>query len=245
MIPFSAGTALAQAGGILEEFPDRMDGDIGLGGYYSRSVIRGKSGRTDVLPYGYFDYGRAFARIDTFGIKTLKAGYGHLELTGRIALDGFKADTSNLRGLNNRKDSLPIGLGTLQETPWGALFLNAFHDVGRSNGNIYEIVYAGQFDLPQLTFYPQIGVERLSGAYVNYHFGVTAQEAAASLYRAYQGGNATDPMIAVLIDKTISGDWHLNLYARRKWLAGSIQDSPIVGRRTMDNAFASISYRFR
>jgi outer membrane protein len=245
MVPFAAGTVCAQVGNDGDDFQNRLDGDIGVGGYYTRSIVRGKSVRTEALPYAYFDYGRAFARIDTFGIKTFKVGYGHLELSGRVSLDGFKANSANLRGLNDRKDPIPLGIGTLQETPYGAVFVNAFHDVGKSNGNLLELIYAGQFESARMTFYPQIGAERLSGQYVNHLYGVSAREAIASQYAAYQGGNATNPFIAMLIDKTISDDWHLNIYARHKWLSGSIQDSPIVGRKGMDSAFAALSYRFR
>jgi len=245
MVPFAVGTVHAQVGDDAKEFRNRIDGDIGVGGYYTRSVIRGKSERTQALPYAYFDYGRAFARIDTFGIKTLKVGYGYLELSGRVSLDGFKANTTSLRGLNDRKDPVPLGIGTLQETPYGALFINAFHDVGKSNGNLLEMIYAGQFEMPRLSVYPQIGAERVSRQYVNYLYGVSTREAVTSQYGPYQGGSATNPYIALLIDRTISDDWHLNIYVRHKWLASSIQDSPIVSRKTMDNAFASISYRFK
>lgn len=171
----------------------RIDGDIGLGGYYTRSILRGKSEPAAVLPYGYFDYGRAFVRIDTFGIKTVPMGYGHLELVGRVTLDGFKADTASLQGLTDRKDSIPLGIGTFQETPIGGFFVNAFHDVGKSRGNLFEAIYVGELKSSRFVFYPQVGAEYLSGQYVGYDCGVSATESTASRYAAYQPGGAFNP----------------------------------------------------
>ncbi len=240
-----SATVCAQTTPAAAEFPLRIDGDIGLGGYYTRSILRGKSEPAAVLPYGYFDYGRAFVRIDTFGIKTVPMGYGHLELVGRVTLDGFKADTASLQGLTDRKDSIPLGIGTFQETPIGGFFVNAFHDVNKSRGNLFEAIYVGELKSSRFVFYPQAGAEYLSGQYVSYYYGVSAAESAASRYAAYQSGGAFNPFLAVLVDTTLTKDYHLNFYLRHKWLAGAVSDSPIVGRKNMDTAFISLSYRFK
>ena len=90
---FSA-TALAE-----EEFPNRIQGDVGGAIYASNNPIRGDGSTLIAVPYGYFDYGRFFARFDTFGIKTLPLGYGYVEVVGRINLDGFQTNNSILRGI--------------------------------------------------------------------------------------------------------------------------------------------------
>ena len=223
----------------------KIDGDVGVGAYYTRSIIRGKTEPAVVLPYGYFDYGRAFARIDTLGVKTVKMGYGYLEFAGRVMLDGFKPDTASLQGLNERKMSVPLGVGTMQETPVGAFFLNAFHDVNKSKGNLFEAMYVGQLETPRVTFYPQLGAEYLSAQYVRYFYGVSAQEAAASAYSAYSPSGSLNPFVGLLVDTTITGDWHLNFYLRHKWLGSQVRNSPIVERAAADTAFVALSYRFK
>jgi len=242
---FAMASAQAQTAPTANEFPSKIDGDVGVGAYYTRSIVRGKSEPATVLPYGYFDYGRTFVRIDTFGIKTAKIGYGYLELVGRVTLDGFKADTSSLQGMTERKDSIPLGIGTFQETPIGGFFVNAFHDVNKSSGNLFEAIYVGELSKSRFTFYPQVGAEYLSKQYVSYFYGVSAAESAASRNAAYQPGSAFNPFVAVLIDTELTKEYHLNFYMRHKWLAGAIQDSPIVGRKGMDTAFISLSYRFK
>lgn len=227
-----------------EGFSRRIDGDIGVGAYYTHSIVRGKNDMLSVLPYGTFDYDRMFLRIDTLGIKTVKLGYGYLELAGRFSQDGFYADTANLRGLRNRQTSLPIGIGTMQVTPIGAFFVNAFHDVNQSNGNLYEAMYAAELGSPTLMVYPLAGAEYQSADYVRYYYGISAQEAASSQYATYQPGGSLNPFLGMMFDVKLSERYHLNLYARRKWLGNAIQSSPIVGVSTLDTRFIALTYRF-
>lgn len=237
----SGGLAQAQTG----ELPLRMDGDIGLGNYYTRSIIRGKANRGSVLPYGNFDYGRMFMRVDTLGIKTMKLGYGYLEVSGRFSQDGFNADTSNLSGLVNRQSSMPLGLGTLQITPIGAFFINAFHDINKSSGNLFEVIYVAEIDAARLTFYPMAGAEYQSGEYVRYYYGISAQEAASSPYAVYQPSGAFNPFLSLMVDTKLTEECHLNFFLRRKWLGNAIQSSPIVDQRTLDTGYIALSYRFK
>jgi len=244
---FWEGTQITSAEPIspASDLPLRIDGDIGAAAYYTRSIVRDKSEPATVLPYGYFDYGRAFVRIDTFGIKTARIGYGYLELAGRVTLDGFKTDTAGLHGLGNRQNSMPLGIGTFQETPIGGFFLNAFHDINQSRGNSYEAIWAGEWQYSPFTVYPQLGAEYLSKEYVGYYYGVSVTEAAASRFAAYQPVGAFNPFLALLVDTDLGDDYHLNFYLRHKWLASAMHDSPLVGNRGMDTAFIGVSYRFK
>lgn len=151
----------------------------------------------------------------------------------------------SLQDLNERKMSIPLGVGTFQETPIGAFFLNAFHDVNKSNGNLFEAIYVGEIETLRVTFYPQVGAEYLSAQYMRYFYGVSAQEASASFYSAYQPGGSFNPFVGMLIDTRLTENWHLNFYLRHKWLSSQIRNSPIVERSTTDTAFVSLSYRFK
>ncbi len=216
-----------------------------MGGYYTRSIVNGVGDTVSILPYGDFDYGRLFARVDTLGIKTLPLGYGHLELVGRVSQDGFSTDTPALRGLYDRATSLPLGLGTLQVTPLGGILVNVFHDVHQSHGNLLEGIYGGEFAAFGMTFYPMVGVEYQSGEYVRYYYGVAPQEAASSSYAVYQPGGALNGLAGMIADIGLGGGYHLNAYVRRKWLGDSIRSSPIVGKDYLDTGYLAVSYRFK
>lgn len=244
MFVFLAGLALAGTA-QAKEFLQKIDGDIGLGVFYTSRIIHSKSDRISVLPYAYFSYDRAFIRLDTLGVKTKKLGYGYLEIIGRYSQDGFDADTSSLAGINSRQTSIPLGIGTLQLTPIGAFFINAFHDVSKSGGNLFEAIYVGKLDASWLTFYPLLGAEHRSKEYVRYYYGISPQEAANSQYAAYQPGGAFIPLIGMMVDARLTEEYHINIYLRRRWLGSSIQDSPIVNQKCLDTGFVALSYRFR
>ncbi len=228
-----------------DEFPQDIHGDIGLGGYYTRSIVRGNSDALSVLPYADFEYGRMFARVDTLGIKTLKLGYGYLELVGRISQDGFNTDTPGLQGLGKRETSIPLGIGTLQVTPIGGFWVNAFHDVHRSRGNLLEVIYGGEIELSQMIIYPLLGAEYQSREYVRYYYGISAQEATSSQYVVYQPAGSFNEFIGLIGDIKLNEEYHLNWYLRHKLLGSTIQHSPIVSQRYLDTGYLTLSYRFK
>lgn len=224
--------------------PD-MRGDFGLGAYYARSIVKGQSNKLSLLPYADFNYGRFFARVDTLGARALPMGYGYLELIGRVSQDGYRTDAPVLNGLAERKTSLPLGVGTLQVTPMGGFYINAFNDMNKSKGNLLEAIYGTKFELSPVTFYPMFGAEYQSGAYVRYYYGISEAEAAASVYAVYRPGSATNIFAALIADFQLSEEYHLNLYIRHKRLGEAIRLSPLVEQNYLDTAYIALSYRFR
>ena len=224
---------------------DRLVGDVGGAAYVTQSVVRSKGNDTSALPYGFFDYGRFFARVDTLGLKTVKLGYGYLELAGRVSQDGWRADTAALAGLSDRKTPIPLGIGTYQETPYGGVFLNAFVDANKSHGALLEATYAAEFKLGRWSFYPQLGLEYRNAKYTNYFYGVSPAESAASGYAAYSAGASTTPVLGLAVDVPLGEPWVLSLQVRRKWLDSAVHNSPLVSRKTQDTGFVALSYRFK
>lgn len=219
-------------------------GDLGLGAFASESVLRGANDSLRVLPYMFATYGRYFVGLDIFGIKTLPAGQGYLELVARINFDGFESDTPELYGMKRRANSLPLGVGTFQNTPVGDLFLNAFHDVNDSGGNIFEVIYRAKFAVGNMVVYPLFGAEYRDANYVSYYYGVSESESAASGKLEYQPDAALSPMVALQVEIPIEKAVRLNIFWRRQWLDTAIARSPIVASTTKDNGFVAVTYRF-
>lgn len=224
------------------EISQRVDGDIGIGTYYTSHIVRGAADQITALPYGNFDYGRLFIRVDTLGIKTAQLGYGYVEITAKFSQDGYNAGMAH--GLGSRPNSIPFGLGTLQTTPVGAFFIHAYHDINQSGGNLFDVIYAGELDTVRLAFYPMAGAEYQSGNYVRYYYGVSSRQSAPGQYPAYQPGGAVNPFLGLMCDARLAEKYYLNLYLSRKWLGNAIQSSPIVNQGVMDSGFVALSYRF-
>ncbi len=223
----------------------RLIGDVGGAVYSTEGIVRSKGADTSVLPYGFFDYGRFFARVDTFGFKTVPIGNGYLELLGRVSQDGWRANTAALAGLTNRETPIPLGIGTFQETPYGAFIFNAFVDAGKSRGSLLEATYAVELKLGRVAFYPQIGLEHRSAKYTNYLYGVTPAESLASGYAAYNAGASTIPVLGLEADVGLGGPWMLNMQLRHKWLDSAITSSPLISRRSQNSGYIALSYRFK
>lgn len=228
-----------------DDLPLRIRGDVGGAIYMGKNPVHGQSNTVLAVPYTYFDYGRLFARFDTFGVKTLPLGYGYLEFSGRINLDGYQATHPSLRGINGRMNSAPLGIGTFQETPIGGFFLNAFYDLNPAHGQLYELIYAAQFEAGKTVLYPMFGLEHYSAGYTRYYYGVSSAEAARSNYPAYTPAAATTPMLGGNVELPLGNHLYASLYVLRRWLGASISDSPLVRSTLQDEAFVSFSYRYK
>lgn len=228
-----------------EALPLRMQGDVGGAIYLGKNPVHGQNNTVLAVPYAYFDYGRYFARFDTFGVKTVPLGYGYVEFSARINLDGYQSDHPSLRGINGRLNSAPLGIGTFQETPIGGFFLTAFYDTNPSHGQLYEAIYAAQLEAGDAVVYPMIGLEHYSSGYTRYFYGVSPAEAARSNYPAYVPAAATTPLLGGNVELPLGNALYASVYLLRRWLGASISDSPLVRSTLQDEAFIALSYRYK
>ncbi len=131
---------------VPDGFPDHIVGDVGVAIYTSNLHIGTEGMQSFALPYAFPNYKRAFIRIDEVSIKTLKMGYGYLEVIGKINLDNYKVKSPFNGNSINRSDPIPLGIGTFHETPIGGFFVNAYHDFGKSKGALYEFSYFAEIE---------------------------------------------------------------------------------------------------
>jgi len=218
-----------------------LDGDIGLAMVRDPAPSRGVSARTRLWPYLFFDYGPAFVRIDTFGLRTVPMGAGSLELVGRASRDGFDTGTPLLAGQHARRDSLPVGLGSWQETRAGVFDVNVLRDIGPSHGWTADFTWAAQFEALGLTWYPQLGLDHQDARYDDYYAGTVR----TATLPAWRPGGATGRSVAMMVERAVGRDWIAGLYLRRRWLGHAVADSPLSRGSTADSAFFEISRRFR
>jgi outer membrane protein len=231
---------------VPDALPDHIVGDIGAAVYTSNLHIGTEGSQSLVLPYAFFDYQRFFARIDEVGIKTFKMGYGYFEVIGKINLDTYKVKSSINGSSINRSDPIPLGLGTFQETPIGGFFVNAYHDFGKSKGALYEFLYFAEIETyKKVVLYPQIGVERQSSQYANYYYGINPGESTLTGYAAYTAPATNNLLAGLMVEIPVVDNWYINVYGKRKWMGGGINNSPVMNRSFQDNIFMALAYRFK
>jgi outer membrane protein len=231
---------------VPDSLPDHIVGDIGAAVYTSNLHIGTEGTQSLALPYAFFDYQRFFVRIDEVGIKTVKMGYGYLEVIGKINLDSYKVKSPFNGASINRSDPIPLGIGSFQETPIGGFFVNAYHDFGKSKGALYEFLYFAELETYQkIIVYPQVGVERQSSQYANYYYGINPGESQLTGYSAYSAPATNNLLAGVMVEIPVVDNWYVNVYGKRKWMGNGVNNSPVMNRSFQDNLFVALAYRFK
>ena len=217
-----------------------LQGDVGAALYRTPGITRSMEGSNTVLPYAYADYGPFYARINTLGYKAMPLGAGHLEVSARVTLEGYK---SSQAGIRERTSPLPVGLGTFQKTAYGAFFAYSFYDPN-SGGSLVDLMYAAKFQVAGVNFYPQIGVERRSAKYVQHLYGVSAAEATASGLAAYSGQSSISPNIGLTAEYPLATNLNLSYQVRKKWLDNAVTQSPLVNAKSQTTSFIALTHHF-
>ena len=235
-------SAMAMLAGLLgpvtlpswaQEEP-RLQGDAGLALYNTPPITRTADKSNTVLPYLYADYGNLYARVNTFGYKAMPLGNGHLELAARISFEGYRAADHG-----NRSTPVPVGLGTMQETAYGAFFLYGFHDTV-SGGTLLDLMYAAEMRVGPVQVYPEFGLEHRSARYVQHLYGVSATEAAQSGLPSYAPGSASSPYLGLALEYPLPNNLKLSFQLTRKWLGKSMMDSPLISTSTQTSGLLAL-----
>lgn len=247
---FLAASAISMSANSMDDIPDDLPdhvlGDVGLAMYTSNLHIGTEGMQSFALPYAFAEYKRAFIRIDEVGIKTFKMGYGSLEVIGKINLDNYKVKSPFNGNSINRSDPIPLGIGTFQETPIGGFFINAYHDFGKSKGALYEFSYFAELEtFKKVVLYPQLGIERQSSQYANYYYGISPGESIQTGYAAYNAPATNNLLAGVMIEIPVVENWYVNIYGKRKWMGGGINNSPVMNRSFQDSVLMALAYRFK
>ncbi len=231
--------ALAPLATLAQETGFR--GEVGGMVIGASSLVRGLDMQTSGLPYVYGDWGRFYGRLDTFGVRTLPLGEGHLELAARISTEGFEGRKTAHRALGDRRSPLPVGLGTFQRTPLGGVFAYLMHDA-QSGGQFAELNWAGRARLGPVTLYPQLGLQYRSSAYVSYLYGVSLTESTATGLKVWQPQASLAPQATVHASLPLSGPWSLQAQLRQRWFDSPVADSPLVHRRSQTSGLLALTY---
>ena len=219
----------------------RFQGDIGGMLTRSASPAAGVAAPHAVLPYVYGDWGRFYGRVDTFGVRALPWGQGHLEAAVRVSTEGWSAADSAHPRAGDRAAPMPIGLGTFQRTALGGVFAYAMHDP-QSGGQFGELNWAGKLDVGPVKLYPQLGVQYRSADYVRHLYGIDTAQSQATGLSIYRPGASFTPMATLQATVPLNGPWALQLQTRYRRLDDAVAHSPLVNRSSQVSGFAAVTY---
>ncbi len=219
--------------------PSASRWSIGAGVAAIDSPYAGEGTRLRVLPLINYEGERLFLRGITGGLHLYRSQPFTLDAIVSARLSGFDIDDlghSELRAngldaslLSDRDDGLDAGLRATFGLPWGAISLEAVHDISDAGGG-YELSldyrYTWQFKQTAVT--ANVGVSRMSSDLAGYYFGTLDEEVARGV-RAYSPGSAVIPEIGLTLAHAIGASkWRLFGSIDYQFLPSKIKNSPLL-----------------
>ncbi|WP_369980416.1 MipA/OmpV family protein [Xanthomonas bundabergensis] len=203
---------------------------LGMAAMTVQKPYRGIGAQTIALPLPVYEskwwslYGPALS----FNPPSL--GPVALSLTARLSHDGYAAsDSPFLDGMQRRKDRLWLGGSGTWRTGIADATLEWMHDVsGYSRGQRVGISVERVFDLGLFELVPRLGAVWLDRRYVDYYYGVRAQEARAQR-PAYRPGASLDVEAGLRVAYRVAHRDSLFLDVGVDRLGAQVRASPLVG----------------
>ncbi|HEY1397989.1 MipA/OmpV family protein [Roseateles sp.] len=224
---------------------------LGIGAVSSQKAYTGYDRETKVLPM--LSYENRWVKLSGLGLTgklpswtinpTQRVDFG---LVAKLDLGGYEQDDAPiLNGMAERKGGVWVGAKAEWKTDMFDLGGQWTADAsGHSKGQKFELTLEKTWRLGgQWMLTPRLGANWVDKKYVDYYYGVRAEEARAG--RAfYQGKSTTNAEVglrtmylfdrhhAMLLDLSVTG------------LGSGIKDSSLVDRSTENRVFVGYQYRF-
>jgi outer membrane protein len=236
LLALSAATA-AQSGPAV---PARTAGEwtFGLGAVAIDSPYAGEGSRLRPVPLLDYDGDRAFVHGTAAGVHLVQAEGFTLDAIVSVRLDGFDIEDLG-RGellangvdaalLEDRDDGLDAGVRATYGGGWGALSLDAVHDVTDASGG-YEVAldYRYTWLVGRSAITANVGSSLLSDDLAGYYYGTLDEEIARGVI-AYAPGSAIVHRIGVTWMHPVGEAWHLIASAEASHLPDELRASPLL-----------------
>ena len=128
--------------------------------------------------------------------------------------------------------------------PIGNSYLYGFHDI-TSRGFFGEATYISEIGFGRFTLYPMLGAEYRSTGYVRHLYGLSADEALQNGLASYRPGASFSPNAGFALDVPVVKNILLTVHWHRRWFDSAVSSSPLTDRKTQDNGFVALAYRFQ
>lgn len=224
---------------------DGYNWGVGLVGIYKVKPYRDFDNKAEALPF--ITYENRWVRVFGPGMDVKLGNTGDVSyaMSLQFANDGYQSDDSPyLAGMKERKFALWLG----GRVNWKNEIANVSaawqgDASGNSQGQRFVLAAEHRFGFGNLGLTPRLSATWLDSKYVDYYYGVNADEVLASR-SAYNGASTVNTELGVRIDYRLAPQHRLILNAGATMLGGSIKDSPLVDRNTSSEVSLGYIYRF-
>lgn len=227
-----------------EASPKTSQWGLGLGAGFDKSPLRDFDDDVDALPLVLYEgrYLSVFgARID---YKLPSYGPLQFRLRARYANDGYEAkDSPYLAGMEERKGGLWLGGAAIWRNGAMSVASEFTAATGDAEGKRFKLELNREFRVNAVTITPRIGAEWYDKDYVDYYYGVRANEVRADR-RAYRGDSSQAIEAGVRFGYAYQRRHNFFVDVSAKSLGSEIKDSPLVERSTESSVKLGYLYAF-
>ncbi len=240
-------TTLAASGTCLAQLPapQQTQWGLGLAGSVRQRPYRDDDADKRVLPLPFVD--STWFRLAGTGIdlKLPSAGAFSFALRATYQFAGYNSgDAPILAGLADRKSSAWLGGAVAWHDPMADLSLEGLADVsGHSDGQQWRLTIERAFQMGPLELRPRVSATWLDRKYVDYYFGVRADEAVAGRPQ-YDGSSTFEEQLGLRTSYRFDRHQSMFVDLGATHLGDSITHSPLVDRSTVGSAALGYLYRF-
>jgi outer membrane scaffolding protein for murein synthesis (MipA/OmpV family) len=192
--------------------------------------------------YGGSDLGYQLVIEDGWGIDVILGSYQQsFDENGYYDNDDNVAE---LKGIKERKNDLSLGFAYyLNHGEFQTVAELVFDVFGESDGWLFHLDTTRNFELRNWDVWLNIGANYYSSAFIDYYYGIDADEATASRPE-YVVNNTSSLYVQLQADYPIAENWVFSAGASGFLYSADIVDSPIVNSRHARVVFAGVKYVF-
>jgi outer membrane protein len=216
---------------------------LGLGAFVQTEPYAGMNATVYPAPVVAYEGKHLYIRSAIVGYRIINEDGLMIGPMVQPRTEGYNADDSPfLNGMRDRNWSMDGGVNVEAVTPIGLLGVSVVTDLlGRSRGQEAEFRYLIMFPLLGFSWIPSGGLRWKSEKLVDYYYGVKPNEARSDR-PPYEGEQAFDPFLRLVVRRKLTKQWSLFCDARYEWLASEITNSPIVDKDYQMSVTAGVLY---
>ncbi|WP_244137413.1 MipA/OmpV family protein [Burkholderia pyrrocinia] len=217
---------------------------LGAGVGIGESPYKGYGSKVEPLPLVYFDDKWVHVFGTTIDVKIGNWSGISVALRGNFSLgDGYKqSDAPILNGMEDRHGAFWYGPALALHTAFGTL--SGDYLAGGNKGQRASLDYSKSFDAGDFSIAPHVGVDWLSGKYVDYYYGVRPAEVRPGR-PAYTGTATWKTSLGTRVDYNFAKHQRLLLDVGVSHLGSGLTDSPLVGKRFIPEIRVGYLYQFK
>ncbi|MBB3219907.1 MipA/OmpV family protein [Pseudoduganella umbonata] len=217
---------------------------LGIGAGFGKAAYREFDDDPDVLPLLMYENRYISFFGTTLDAKLPSAGPFTFRLRAKYSGDGYEAkDSPYLAGMAERKGGVWLG----GAVTWRGGILNASAEAlastGDAEGKRFKLELNRTFKSGALSVTPRIAANWHDKKYVDYYYGVRAEEVRASRAR-YVGKSATNGEIGIRLGYAVTPRHNLFVDFSATSLGGAIKDSPLVEKSSESSVKLGYLYNF-